>query len=636
MVGFIPIYYGIKVGCSVSVDALLSGKNAYHDKFVGMNFQSSNLTITSEYDFVTDIIVGVQGYVCASGGIGFDGKIVKLKFGPEGQLSVGYDNRIITFKDLDQTKTYYGGCLNFTGDIALNFEYKGLIVRYKKRICGTGFSKAKTYQDWAKFPSGRPNLLDFANMNSVSTSKVVQYSSMKKRGIDWTQYIDPDITPVLAEDADSMGLAYSDTLDDLTSINPAVSTKSGSNWTKPEELTSWRTEGKNETINSVDYAADGDLNVLTFDSVDYDPDMMSDGSVDNKELNDTFNSSEIHVYVNGKHTCLTNNKVADMAPEVAVRDGKAIVVWQSDSYDLAGVDAETLQKDAMGEKKLCYSYYDGNAWSNPAYLERGEIKGVQAYDVALGDDGTAMVLAAMGTSEKVQERELYSYMIEDGTQKSVNRITCNNAGETQPRVKYVSDQGGSFLAAWKQSEYEKDELTDSYLVVQGYQKDGSANDISMKDDSREVSENFDFARGGSTVKDSAVCRNNSKDHPLRLISGTTECLNYFQSLDDAGTLLAGCVFQLLLEGVGLFLKVDAHQKLHDRLSTHAGTECIAIVCSCLLVLCLRQNLLLLQTDTVLSLQYDIRCKVKDLFQVLWRHIKDQTHTAWNTLEIPDM
>ncbi|WP_279222356.1 hypothetical protein [Roseburia sp. AM59-24XD] len=42
------------------MDALLSGKNAYHDKFVGMNFQSNNLTVTSEYDFVSDIIVGVQ------------------------------------------------------------------------------------------------------------------------------------------------------------------------------------------------------------------------------------------------------------------------------------------------------------------------------------------------------------------------------------------------------------------------------------------------------------------------------------------------------------------------------------------------------------------------------------------------
>ena len=214
-----------------------------------------------------------------------------------------------------------------------------------------------------------------------------------------------------------MGLAYSDTLDDLASINPAISAKSGSSWTKPEELTSWRTAGKSETINSVDYAAAGDLNVLAFDSVDYDPDIMSDGSVDTDELNAAYNSSEVHVYVNGKHTCLTSNKVADMAPEVAVRNGKAIVVWESDSYDLTGTDVDALQKDAMGEKKLCYSYYDGKEWSTPAYLERGEIKGVQAYDIALGDDGTAMVLASMGTSEKVQERELYSYMIEAGTQK---------------------------------------------------------------------------------------------------------------------------------------------------------------------------------------------------------------------------
>ena len=73
-----------------------------------------------------------------------------------------------------------------------------------------------------------------------------------KKGSDWTQYIDPDINPVLSESADSMGLAYSDTLDDLASINPAISTKSGSSWTKPEELTSWRTAGKSETINSVD------------------------------------------------------------------------------------------------------------------------------------------------------------------------------------------------------------------------------------------------------------------------------------------------------------------------------------------------------------------------------------------------
>ena len=45
-------------------------------------------------------------------------------------------------------------------------------------------------------------------------------------------------------------------------------------------------------------------------------------------------------------------------------------------------------------------------------------------------------------------------------------------------MKYVTNDGGMFLAAWKQSEYKKGELTDSYLALQGYQKDGSANAVS--------------------------------------------------------------------------------------------------------------------------------------------------------------
>ena len=107
-------------------------------------------------------------------------RLAKSKFGPVGRLSIGYDNRIVTFSDLKKTKAYYGGCLNFTGSISLDFEYKGLFIRYHKQICGTGFSKKRTYQDWDKFPAGRPNPLDFANMSNETTGKVVQYSSKKK------------------------------------------------------------------------------------------------------------------------------------------------------------------------------------------------------------------------------------------------------------------------------------------------------------------------------------------------------------------------------------------------------------------------------------------------------------------------
>ena len=84
--------------------------------------------------------------------------------------------------------------------------------------------------------------------------------------------------PVLAANGNSMGLTYSDTLDDLVSINPAVSTKESGEWTKPEVPASWRTEGRSETVNSVD--SDGKLKkVLAFDSAVYDSDIDSDGNI---------------------------------------------------------------------------------------------------------------------------------------------------------------------------------------------------------------------------------------------------------------------------------------------------------------------------------------------------------------------
>ena len=70
------------------------------------------------------------------------------------------------FKDLDKTKTYDGGYLNFSGDIGLYFEFKLLFIKYKKKIVGTGFNKGRSYRDWGEIPVGRPNLLEFAGMKN--------------------------------------------------------------------------------------------------------------------------------------------------------------------------------------------------------------------------------------------------------------------------------------------------------------------------------------------------------------------------------------------------------------------------------------------------------------------------------------
>ena len=41
-------------------------------------------------------------------------------------------------------------------------------------------------------------------------------------------------------------------------------------------------------------------------------------------------------------------------------------------------------------------------------------------------------------------------------------------------------------------------------------------------------------------------RNRIKNHPLRTVSGLTECLNNLKSLDDAGSLLSGRIFETCL------------------------------------------------------------------------------------------
>ncbi len=501
VVGFVPLYYGMKVGCTAKVDALLSGSNSYHNKFVGMDFSTNNLKLTSQYNFVTDILVGVQGYVGASGGVGFDGKVVKLKFGVEGQLSLEYDHRVVIFKDLDNTKTYDGGHLDFSGRIGLNFEFKLLFIKYKKEIVGTGFNTGKDFRDWSKFPAGRPNLLEFAGMQNENAKLL---ALAPKEDQEWYNYINPYISPVISGDGSSMAMTYTDSLDELDTVNPAISNKDGSSWSEPEVLTDWRTTGKKQTVNAIDYDTDGSLKVLAFDALSYDNIDAESDNISSDEFNNSANTGEIHVYVNGVHTQLTDNAVSDIAPVVSVRNGKAIVVWQSDKYNLDSINENAVKQDMQGEKKLYFSFYDGEKWSAPVCLENGEIEGVQAYDTAISDDGEAMVIASMGTSDLLKERELFSYIIDNGTIKSVNRITCNEYGETQPRVKYVTDNDGMFLAGWQQSEYENDSVKNSCVILKGFNKDGSANDF-MVTDNGDITENFDFVKGGDTINSSAVC-----------------------------------------------------------------------------------------------------------------------------------
>ena len=130
-------------------------------------------------------------------------------------------------------------------------------------------------------------------------------------------------------------------------------------------------------------------------------------------------------------------------------------------------------------------------------------------------------------------------------------------------------------------------------------------------------------------------RDHCQNHPVRIIAGLAECFDYFQSLDDTRTFLACRSLQLCFEFFGLFVQIDSLQQFLNGFSTHTYTECITKIFFGFLIFSLRENLFYLNFFRI-GLQYDISSKVQNLLQYLWRDVKDQSHTARNSLKIPDM
>ena len=127
-----------------------------------------------------------------------------------------------------------------------------------------------------------------------------------------------------------------------------------------------------------------------------------------------------------------------------------------------------------------------------------------------------------------------------------------------------------------------------------------------------------------------------KDHPLRSVAGLAECFYNFQTLYDSRTFLSCRILQSCLKFCIFLLKVDGLKKFLNGFCTHSYTECISsIFFFCFLVFCFRKHLLVGKI-CLAFVKYDIRSEIQDSLQSSRRDIKDQTHTARDALEIPDM
>ena len=131
-------------------------------------------------------------------------------------------------------------------------------------------------------------------------------------------------------------------------------------------------------------------------------------------------------------------------------------------------------------------------------------------------------------------------------------------------------------------------------------------------------------------------RNHIHNHPLRTVAGLAECFDYFQTLDDADTLLTSSIFQLCLQLHTQLLQIQFTQQLLDCLSAHHCLEVILELLPHITVFPFGQDLLLNQAGAFARIGYDISGKVQYLLQQTGGHIQNQTHTGGNALKIPDV
>ena len=130
-------------------------------------------------------------------------------------------------------------------------------------------------------------------------------------------------------------------------------------------------------------------------------------------------------------------------------------------------------------------------------------------------------------------------------------------------------------------------------------------------------------------------RHHVEDHPLGAVAGQAEGLHHLETLEQAGPLLAGGGFQLLLQAAGQGLQVDFLEQLFDILGAHAGVEFILVFLPHVAVVLVAQDLQLGQGGAA-GIHDDIGGEVEHLLQQPGGDIQNQPHPGGDALEIPDM
>ena len=130
-------------------------------------------------------------------------------------------------------------------------------------------------------------------------------------------------------------------------------------------------------------------------------------------------------------------------------------------------------------------------------------------------------------------------------------------------------------------------------------------------------------------------RNYIQNHPFRTVTGFKESFANFQTTYCTYFTLAAYFFHFSAQFISQSLQVDFFQQFFNCGSTHTNFECVAIFITSFYIFTFAEQLFFGQRSFA-RIEDDVVSKIQYFFQAAGRNVKNQTHTARNTFEVPNV
>lgn len=461
-------------------------------------------------------------YIRGFGGVGRDYKIVSLKAGVYGKVSL--DQQYLWLKS--EQKNSNGQRIILAGETGIEYKIKLVLANVEgKYEIGEG-SKTWTFNDYNSIKKQyelmglRSAKFDFydevddrqitfedrsylANERSWNSYIARRSSSSGINTIQTNAY--PYSNPVLSTDGEMM--VYISDMDsyDLNETSVCFSVKSGGVF--PEG-----TKVDDSDYADTDAVIDGTADSASVAWTRVITDMkLSEGSEATAEdIQKMITGTEIMagIYDGSKFvtTRLTDNSMADMSPVVATNGEKTIVAWRS--FYAGDIDSP-LSFD--GRDNIMYRIYDGSRWSEEKCLYDGSVDTVNTLNAKLLSDGTSAVTYEV-TIGDTDNTEIYCAIINKNGDIIKNiRLTNSRQRDENPQIISVvfPDVKERFVIGWNSFMEAGTEDTIEKSIIKVAAIDGDGNiythfETEIEGSDKSDYSNFKFTKGSEKLQDLSI------------------------------------------------------------------------------------------------------------------------------------